>query len=441
MTPPPPGPSTETNPAPAASVIPAGFARVESKLEGITVYAPAPRVDKHADARDFKCPNCGATTAFDPRAGSVTCSNCGSVYAIQAQAVGRRASEFEFTLDTVNSSPRGWGSTRRDLHCENCGANISVAPTELSTTCPFCGSNRVAARTAVPDAFRPRVLIPFKIERDACPNLARAWLQRGWMYPSDLVHAARGAQFTGIYLPFWTFSARVIAAWRAEVGREKREQYFDVGQMKFKTRTRLEWKWEQGQATLPFSNELQTGTSHISARLLKRLAPYDLNALVTYDPGYLAGWRAQSYEISLNDAWDAARARMREIARDACSEQIDSNHVRNFSMNAAFDDETWRLILLPAFLATYRFAGKSYQIVINGQTGKVAGDKPVAWSKVWLIVSALVLPGVLLAALALVLGMLQFDSGGLFVLGGIAFVVGVIIAVVLIQQAQRGNEA
>ncbi|MBI4670072.1 MAG: TFIIB-type zinc ribbon-containing protein [Chloroflexi bacterium] len=432
---------TGPNATSAASAIPAGFIRVESKLEGITVYAPAPRVDKLADARSFKCPNCGATTAFDPRVGSMTCSNCGSVYAIQAQTVGRRANEFEFTLDTVNSTPRGWGLTRRDLHCENCGANISVAPTELSTTCPFCGSNRVAARTAVPDAFRPRVLIPFKTARDACTQLARAWLKRGWMYPSDLVHAARGAQFTGIYLPFWTFSARVNAAWRAEVGREKREQYFDVGEMKFKTRTRLEWNWEQGQVALPFDDELQTGASHINGRLLKRLAPYDLNALVTYDPGYLAGWRAQSYEISLNDAWDAARTRMREIARDACDEQIDSRHVRNFSMNAVFDDEAWRLILLPAFLATYRFADKTYQIVINGQTGKVAGDKPVAWTKVWAIVGALVLPGVLLAGLALAFGMLRYQSGGLFLLGGVVFVVGAIVAVVLLQQAQRGGEA
>jgi len=428
--------------------IPEGFLRVESKLEGITVYAPAALARRAADAKgdgselvsNFKCPNCGATTAFDPRVESVTCSNCGSVYAIHAQRVGRNASEFEFTLDTLNSAPRGWGSTRRDLHCENCGANISIAPTELSNTCPFCGSNRVAARAAMPAAFRPRFIIPFKIVRDGCPKLAQAWLQRGWLYPRNLVRAARGAQFTGIYLPFWTFSAQVNALWRAEVGHEREERYFDVDSMKFKTRTVLDWKWETGKTNLPFTNVISTGTKHVPAELLEQLEPFELNALTTYEPAYLAGWRAQSYEIPLDTAWEAARARMRELVREMSVEQIDSKHVRNFSLNAAFDEEAWRLILLPVFLAAYRFQGKTYQLVINGQTGKVAGQKPVAWTRIWLLVAALVLPGVLLAGVGLMLRLVGYNPLGFVLFGGFLFVIGALAAVWLIQSALRARD-
>lgn len=418
---------------------PPGFVRVESRLDGITVYAPAPRVEPNANAQNFKCPNCGATTAFDPHSGSVTCSNCGSVYAIHAERVGTRANEYEFTLDALNSALRGWGSTRRDVHCENCGATTSVAPTELATTCPFCGSNRVAARTGVPDAFRPRFLIPFKIERGQCAELARGWLKHGWLYPRDLVNAARGAQFTGIYLAFWTFSAEANATWRAEVGYERTERYFQVESAKFKTRTVIEWRWEQGKVRRTFENQLGNATTHLPARLVRRLEPFDLNALVTYDPSYLAGWRAASYDIPLNDAWDAARGQMREQTRQTALGDIHSRYVRNFAMNAAFDDEVWRLILLPVFITTYRFRDRTYQLVINGQTGKAAGDKPVAWVRIWLLVGALITPGLVIAGSGLAIG--GSDAVVWFLLGGVVFIVGALAAVALLQQAMRAGEA
>ncbi len=41
--------------------------------------------------------------------------------------------------------------------------------------------------------------------------------------------------------------------------------------------------------------------------------------------------------------------------------------------------------------------------MVNGQTGKVAGQKPVAWWKVWLAIAAMLAPGVLTGLLGLVL--------------------------------------
>jgi hypothetical protein len=418
---------------------PEGYLPVESRLDGVTVYAPAPKVDTTPEAKTFKCPRCGASTAYDPAAASVTCASCGYVQPLTAQVVGVAAEAAEFTLETLEREQRGWGQERRELHCDACGANLSVAPGDLSTTCPFCASNRVVARVATSEGLRPRFVVPFKLPLDGCHKLAREWLGRGWMHPSGLASVAGSARFTGLYLPFWTFSARIVADWRAEVGYERTERYFDNGE--WKTRTVIDWRWESGRVALPIRDQLEVGTTKLSGVLLKRLLPFDLNALAAYDPGFLAGWQAQGYDIGLPEAWDRARADMRETARRACRSDIASSHVRNLGVAAAFEDETWRYILLPVFAAAYRYAGQPYQLMINGQTGAVAGQKPVDWRKVWLVVAAALAPGVLLSLLGLPLLL----AGGIgtvpLLIGAFLVVVGLAIGGYILYQAMEAGKA
>lgn len=308
---------------------PPGFSPVESKLPGVTVYAPAPKVETGPEALTYKCPRCGATTAYDPAAASVICAGCGYGQPLEAHVVGRAAAVWEFTVDTLARQQRGWASERRALHCDACGADLSLAPNDLSTTCPFCGSNRVAARAASEDALRPAYLIPFKIQPDRCPALAREWLGRGWLHPAGLSAAAGSVRFTGIYLPFWTFSARVVADWRAEVGYERTRQVYDAGRKEWRTETVIDWRWENSRVVVPAQDQLEPATTKAGAALLERVANFDLNALTAFDPGFLAGWQAQPYEIPLPTAWDTARAKMRERAKQACRDDIASAHVRN----------------------------------------------------------------------------------------------------------------
>ncbi len=420
---------------------PPGFVQVESKLAGVTVFAPAPKVEKKPEAQTFQCPNCGATTAFDPAAASVTCQHCGFAQPLAASVVGQAAAEAEFTLEALEKDRQGWGQARRELHCDACGADMSLAPNDLSATCSFCASNRVVARPAVQNAIRPSVLIPFKVDPGTCSKLARDWLGKGWMHPGGLAGAAAAAKFTGVYLPFWTFDARITADWKAEVGYEKSESYYDHEEKAWKTRTVIDWRWENGRVGAPVNDMLGAGTSKVSAVLLENLYPFELAALTAYEPGFLAGWQAQAYDIPLAIAWETAKNRMRESAKQSCYSDTGSAHVRNFSMAADFADETWRYILLPVFIAAYRFESKAYQVMINGQTGSVAGQKPVAWWKVWLAIAALLAPGTLIGLIGLPLLL----AGGIglipLVLGGVLFIIGAVISGIIFMQAMKAGEA
>jgi len=349
----------------------------------------------------------------------VACEYCGYVQPAaespQEAQVGRRAQEFEFTLETLSQAEQGWGVARRELNCDNCGASLTLPEAVITATCPFCASNKVNVRTASAEQLRPRFLVPFKIQPEEIRQRAVTWLGKGWFHPAELSTSAVVERLNGVYLPFWTFDATILASWKAQVGHERQVRYYDSGSKSWKTRTVIDWRWEDGQVKVNIDDMVVAGSSRLSQLILGRLQPFNLNELVAYAPDYLAGWQAQAYDVTLPKAWETGKTSMRESAKQACYTDIHSAHVRNFSMTADFGDESWRYILLPIYLTAYRFEQKVYQVMANGQTAVVAGQKPVAWWKVWLAIAALLLPGLLAGLVGLV--MLLAGGLGVFVLG------------------------
>jgi len=424
--------------SPDSFQIPSGYQAVPSALQGITVYAPAPKADPTTATAVYLCPNCGAPTRFDVAAGGVECEHCGYIAPVQSRQVGRQAGQAEFTLETLEESRRGWGVNRKQLHCEACGAELEIADNALAATCPFCASSQVNLRQAPGDHMRPRFLVPFQVQDKDCQQRAREWLGRGWYHPKALAATAAVQPFTGIYLPFWTFSAKVDATWKAEVGHERTERYYDAGSKTWHTRTHIDWRWENGRQQASYRDLLVEGSSHISPVLLQRIKPFQLDALVTYNPDYLAGWQAQVYDVPLETAWDQGKAQMRESAKDQCRQSIHSGHVRNFSMTADFNDEAWRFILLPVYLTAYRYDNRVFQVLVNGQTGTIGGQKPVDWWKIWLAIAALLLP----ALVAGLLGLLNRTAGpGVLLLALVLLVLGVVGSVILYRSALASEEA
>ena len=407
-----------------------GFIPAASAVPGITVFAPAPNKEKLDQVVRFSCPQCGGETAYSVENGGLTCAYCGYHEAPDNEVVGLQAESFEFTVDTVERAANGWGEIRKEMVCDSCGAQISLPEGVLATSCPFCASNEVIHHRAAQDLLRPRFLVPFQVEEKTCVQLVKEWLGDSWLVPKDLRRMAVISSFTPMYLPYWTFSARADAAWRAQVGRT--ETYRSMG----KTKTRTVWSWEEGQLQRGFSNLLIRGTQHVSTHLLSEIGDFDMVGLVPYEAKYLAGMHAQAYEISMEEAWKEARQEMREETMAKCREKPSTNQVRNFSMQLDFSEESWRYILLPVYINTYRFENKAYQLLINGQTGKLAGQRPADWRKIAFTAAGLMLPGILLFLFLLLFLPQTFGSGGGF-WSFIMFLGGMLIAIGIAYQAQK----
>jgi hypothetical protein len=55
-------------------------------------------------------------------------------------------------------------------------------------------------------------------------------------------------------------------------------------------------------------------------------------------------------------------------------------------VHSQFSGQTFKHVLLPVWLVSYAYKGTSYQVVVNGATGSVAGERPWSWIKIGLLV-------------------------------------------------------
>jgi len=369
---------------------------------------------------------------FSVEEGALACEQC--TYAAAPDAEATQIEATPFTHTAIREASESWRLERKDLHCDGCGVDLAIAQGTLVASCPFCGSNQVLLREGTVRGLRPSAVLPFAVDRDSLAEPVRAWLGSGWLHPSDLASTALLERFSGIYLPFWVFDAQCSATWQAEVGRSVSRTVWRDG--KRVVVRRIEWDWAKGRIEIDLNNRLVLGSTRVAPGLIRSAGPYHLVDLVPYAPGFLSGWQALTYDIGLTEAWDRARTGMREHVRSRCSADTRSDHVRNLSVHADFEDERWRYALLPMHLCAYTYGGKSYSIAVNGQTGVVAGSRPVAWSRVYLAIAGLFAPGIVAGVAGLVLvfigvgALLLIAAMFLILLGGIG-------ALKLVQHALR----
>jgi hypothetical protein len=190
-------------------------------------------------------------------------------------------------------------------------------------------------------------------------------------------------------VPFWTFDAQVYARWTAEAG-----HYYYEGSGKNRTR-KVRWVPAAGDLNQAFDDELVPATHGVHLNLLEQVRPFPTETLKPYDRGYVSGWVVEQYQIDLVAAAERARTVMDGKVRAACASAVPGDTHRNLEVDSTYSNQTFKHVLLPVWLLSYDFRRKGYQVVVNGVTGAIAGERPWSWVKI--------LFAVLLAIIALVL--------------------------------------
>lgn len=361
--------------------------------------ATAPAPPTAGQLSTYKCRGCGAAQTLAPGAEALTCAYCGEVTPIApvAKAIVEHdlaAARARVTRGSAADAARG----AREVQCKTCGAR-SVT-TLQAKRCPFCDDPLVVDLPTSADTILPDAVLPFAIDKAAAGAAYTAWLRSRWFAPSDLRRRAERDGLDGVYAPYWTYDSDSTTHYTGSRGEYywDEESYTD-SQNRRKTRRVRKTRWYPASGTvhLRFDDVTVCASSGLPRKRMVELEPWKLDGLRPFDGAYLAGFVAERYSIDLDDGWTQAEAIMETKITAAVKDDIGGDEQRIHDLDVHHRGVTFKHVLLPVWVSSFRYRGKVYRVVVNAQTSEVAGDRP--WS-VWKIALAIA------AALALVIGVI-----------------------------------
>lgn len=353
------------------------------------------RADEKVQARRFKCEACGGEQLFDAASGKLKCKYCGVLRDVPA---GDGAVVERDFFGGLAEAARGLGLSSggaRTSKCQECGANVAFPDGAVAARCTFCGSSKVLEQSENLQALRPESLLPFAVDKKRANASFGEWIGKLWFRPSDLSAMAKVQEVAGVYVPFWTFDAHVDSSWTADAGYyyyvEEEYTVEENGQTVTKTRQVQHTRWEPAWGTRAdeFDDVLVCASQGLPRDLADGFKTFNTGELVPYSPGFLAGWRAEEYAIDLQNGFGFAQQKMDAEQEKRCASDVPGDTHRSLRVNNSYSAVTFKHVLLPVWIAAYRYQNKIYRFLVNGQTGEVVGKAPYSWIKIALFVLSL----------------------------------------------------
>ncbi len=343
----------------------------------------------------FPCSSCGSDLRFSPHDGVLKCDHCGFEEPLNGtDAAFAPIPEQSYLEAIAQEQEPGTVPQPRQVSCENCGAQVEFDGDDHAMECPFCASP-VVVGTGSARRIKPAAVLPFALEERDARTRMTDWLGKLWFAPNGLQEYARkGRKMQGIYVPYWTYDADTQTRYTGQRGTiyyvTETVPVIVDGKTKMQRRQvqKIRWHPVGGRVTRFFDDVLVLASKSLPKRYTDALAPWDLSNLTPYNAEYLAGFSAEGYTVQLDEGFAEARAHMNNMILRDIRFDIGGDRQQINSVDTAISKQTFKHILLPVWLAAYKYKGKTYRFVVNGQSGSIQGERPYSTLKITLAVLA-----------------------------------------------------
>ena len=362
------------------------------------------------EALDKFCPACG-TPNPDYRPPLVGKGGASGAPSPQPSPKRRGSEQAVVDAQLVEPSPLS-----KHIQCKTCGAEVTTDPSQRSYVCPFCDSTYVQELTPEQSGRqRPEFVIGFAITPEQAQEEFKKWLRKNsWYRPGDLAATSVADKLKGIYLPFWSFSMLAQSAWRAQIGEYwYRTETYTTTDSKGNTTTHTrqvretEWWPCAGRHHRYYAGYLVSGSKGLPQSQSLRIQPFNLPALKRYEPFFLAGWLAEEYSIARDEALVLCQHEFQRQENGNVAAFLPGDTHSGLEVNTQFSQINSDLCLLPIYILSYRYKEKVYRYLLNGQTGKMDGDKPVSGKRIAIAVGIVLVIVLLIVLIGLIVANAQ----------------------------------
>lgn len=344
------------------------------------------------NALHLPCPSCGNQLQYKADKKQISCGHCGygeEVNSANDQVVetaleGDLKQAKHFVPEEVN---------KKVFDCQNCAAKFMVESDQMQITCGFCGSNNVNVDALEHQYIKPVGIIPFYVSKEMANEKFSRWIRQGAFHPNKLKKLSRVEGLHGMYIPFWTYDAKTESTWQGQAGHYTQNNVpmpNSRGGMRNQRIPNIRWQSRSGRLNHFFDDVLVVASGKIEQREVEKM-PFKLKEVVNFDPRLIMGWESEVYQIELDEGYGIAEQLMDHRLRNMCSAQLGGDTQRNLHVSSKKYAKTYKHIVLPFWICSYTYQNKIYRFLINGQTGRVHGKKPLSWFKIALLILLIVL--------------------------------------------------
>lgn len=378
---------------------------------------PGGQVVNDGRGRMFPCGQCGADFEFHIGLQSLQCPFCGHVQQLEAppedavieqdfDSMLERLRELRAArkqqLEATDQTAAAAEEQHKQVICASCSGTVEFYGTLTSTECPWCAApvQLEGIHHASMDRIPVDGMLPFLVDHTKASSNLSVWVRSRWFAPNEFRRRGIEGKFQGVFLPYFTYDAMTATAWSGQRG----DNYtVSVGSGNDRrTETRIAWTYVSGSFQQFFDDVLVLAGKGLRRDLMQSLEPWPLHKVVPFNPQLMVGITARTYDIELDECFSEGRQRITTAIEVEVRRRIGGDHQRIGRVNTRYSGITYKHLLLPVWIMSYRWQDKTRHVFVNATTGEVQGERPYSVLKI--------LFAVLLAAGAIGLAVWYFQN-------------------------------